>query len=438
MTFSAPFDFAQGRLEVVPLRDRAKLSHYRLAGEVFILFIIGSRARHERGSPVPRIACLVWLAALVPVMLAAPPPAKTSLTVDELERMLPSLHDAGDSKAARQLASVKLTERASAERLARWQNELQGSRSRQALVALADASAFLRPPAAEIPSTAPPDDATQKLMLARMMDYVKETIPKLPNFVALRTTTAFEITTADLLHSQQDLTQLFQTRQSGKISYQAIGPAKWSGLPNGQLFWIGSFAQTVRYREGYEEEEPVAETSGRAGKPLFSLTSVGEFGAILDVILDEAPADAIVWDHWEQGAKGKVAVFRYAVPRERSHFAVGFTTDQVPDYPAYHGEIAVDPEKGSVLRITMEATEHDPGTIHEAFIVVEFGPMQIAGMDYIVPLRGVAMVKTYDAFANLSAQPPPIAYQTAINDISFTSYHVFRTKSRVVDGADGP
>jgi hypothetical protein len=385
-----------------------------------------------------KIMRFVWLAALAPATLAASPPTRVGLTVDEFDRLLLSMHDTSDSKAARELAGMKLTERVSADRLARWEKEIPGSRSREALVALADASASLRPPVDEIPSSAPPDDTTQKQILARVKDYIKETIPKLPNFFALRTTTSFEITTENLLQTQQDMTQLFQKQQSRKIPHQALGPAKWSGVPDGQLFWIGSLAQTVSYRGGFEDAEPATPQPGQTGKFVFNLTTTGEFGPVLATILDEAPVDRIVWDHWEQGSAGSLAVFRYAVPRERSHFAVDFSADHVPDFPAYHGEIAVDPAKGTVFRITIEASERDPAFVHEVFTLVEFGPMQIAGMDYFVPVRGVAIAKTYDPYADLSAEPEPIPYQISINDTSFTNYHVFRTKSHVVSGASGP
>ena len=95
-----------------------------------------------------RWAYLLLMAAFTPAVAA--PPAATSLTVDELDRLLAQMHERGDGKTARQLAGLKLTERASAAQLARWEAGLPGSHAREALIALADASAFLHPPASEL------------------------------------------------------------------------------------------------------------------------------------------------------------------------------------------------------------------------------------------------------------------------------------------------
>jgi hypothetical protein len=59
-------------------------------------------------------------------------------------------------------------------------------------MALADASAFLAPPAAEMSADAPPNMATQQRLIALAAGYLNQAIPKLPNFVATRTTVHFE------------------------------------------------------------------------------------------------------------------------------------------------------------------------------------------------------------------------------------------------------
>ena len=47
-----------------------------------------------------------------------------------------------------------------------------GSQAAQALRLVADQSAFLDPPASEVPSTAAPDDAAQKRMIEAARNYV--------------------------------------------------------------------------------------------------------------------------------------------------------------------------------------------------------------------------------------------------------------------------
>jgi hypothetical protein len=384
-----------------------------------------------------KVASLLLLAMSLAIAHAAAPTAATSVTADQLDKLLAGLHNTNDKSVARGLAGMKLTERVSADRLARWEAECHGERTREVLIALADAAAFLPPPATEIPATAAPDSATQDQILARTIEYVQETLPRLPNFLALRMTTAFEVTTEETLLSQQNTGQLFQPKPGKHFTNQALGPAKASGLPDAQLFWTGLIAQTISYRNGKEELEAAPSGSGPPGNSFFSLTTTGEFGPVLQVVLTEAPRDKIVWDHWEQHAAGTLAVFRYAVPRDRSHFGVAYTADQVPEFPAYHGEIAVDPASGTVIRITQLALVHDQFANHAVAILVEFGPAQIGGITYTVPIHGVATGNSFDAFANEDAQPAPVPFQTSINDITFTNYHVFRSRSRVLTGA-GP
>ena len=89
---------------------------------------------------------------------------------------------------------LELTERLSTAKLDRLAVDLPGQKSRQALMILADASAFLNPPAAETPNQPAPDLATQRKILATTVNYVTRTLQQLPNFFATRGTSSFEDT----------------------------------------------------------------------------------------------------------------------------------------------------------------------------------------------------------------------------------------------------
>ena len=78
------------------------------------------------------------------------------VTVHELEQMLDAANEEHDGELAKQLAGLELSERLSSSQLSLWKDRLRGKKSRAALVALADESAFLDPPAAEILSTQRP------------------------------------------------------------------------------------------------------------------------------------------------------------------------------------------------------------------------------------------------------------------------------------------
>ena len=127
-----------------------------------------------------------------------PARAAKQLTVEQLEHMLADAHGRRDQDLAKRLGGMKLSERLSSPRLAKAEMELPGEKSRLALLALADASVFLQLPAAEIPATADPDAAAQKLILSRAAEYLAASIPKLPDFLARRTTMRFHDQPADV------------------------------------------------------------------------------------------------------------------------------------------------------------------------------------------------------------------------------------------------
>src|SRR5580658_8831835 len=99
---------------------------------------------------------------LVLASTTVPAFAAKRVTTDQLEKIVAADHGKQDAKVAQQLANLELSERLSASKLTRWEAGLPGPESRQALVALADSSAFLNPPPSELPATAPPDVATQR------------------------------------------------------------------------------------------------------------------------------------------------------------------------------------------------------------------------------------------------------------------------------------
>src|SRR5580658_7411895 len=91
------------------------------------------------------------------ICIALPALAAKRISVEQLEQVLSAAHGRPDADIARQLSDLELTERFSSEKEAQWISALPGEDSRHALIALADASAFLDPPASEIPAQPAPD-----------------------------------------------------------------------------------------------------------------------------------------------------------------------------------------------------------------------------------------------------------------------------------------
>jgi hypothetical protein len=356
--------------------------------------------------------------------------AATRVTVAKLEDLLEADLGKPDGKVARQLSKLELTERATSARLAQWQAEFPGGRTREELTELADASAFLALPAADISPAPAPDSATQHQLLAEAIDYAIKALTKLPNFYATRETTHFEDAMPPASFEQGFSSSSGRGARPVAIENVIIDPSEHEPLHK-----TGIYSADVQYRDGFEVAGPRGSKGRERIQEAGGLTTSGEFGPILYVVLKDGLAGTITWGHWERGAKGPLAVFLYTVPQADSHYMVQLQrakgAQQV--YPAYHGEIAVDPANGTIMRLTVVSDMMPPYQAAQAAILVEYAPVAIGERTYICPIKGVALSKMPVATSNDSElQNAPL--QTQLNDVSFKDFHLFRGDTRILTG----
>jgi hypothetical protein len=339
--------------------------------------------------------------------------AANPISVEKLEQWLAAAPAKRDAQAARTLSNLQLTQRLNSVKLSRWLRELPGPKAQQALLALADMAAFLDLPPAEIPATAAPDSAAQHHMLLLSLEYIGKTIRQLPNLFATRATTSYQETLWEHWKSE-----------SGLIRYEP-------------LHLVGRYSAGVLYRDGGEEvhSDETKQTSTPPG-----LQTSGEFG-LLEIVLEDAVQSKLYWSHWEQGASGSVAVYRYSVPAEKSHYEVG--SSWVRDargnrvvfqkFSGYRGEIAIDPSTGTILRLVLRADAKPTDPLAKADLLVEYGPIVLAGKTYICPVRSVALSLGLGSqvFSALG-QPAPRLRQTSLNDVAFERYHLFHADARIL------
>lgn len=384
------------------------------------------------------LAPLLSAAIAAPLARAAPPPQAPAglpirVTIAQFEQLLSSAGDhPRDAKFAAQLAGFLLTERAGSAQLAHWLQQFSGPHTRHVLTALADLSAFEELPAADLPANPAPDLNTQRQIFARTVDYVAQIRPTLPNFSALRSTTRFEIAARDTVRNEELSVRLFGNRAE-KAVYQPLG--RTSSGPNGGewLYFAATSATPVTYRDGNEVSASENNSQDLAAGSQPPLTTTGEFGPILSVVLGDAVHGKIEWSHWAPGPGKPLAVFRYSVPAAVSNYTVFDSSSTQGSFPAYHGEITVDPATGAILRIMLLA-DMSSTDVSESGIVVDYGPVQIAGKTYTCPLRSIALSRASPS-QNSDAPAQP---HTFLNDVSFTSYHVFRSEMRIVPESSTP
>jgi hypothetical protein len=342
--------------------------------------------------------------------------AQQSVAVEDVQRMLAEDKGKPDAKVARQLSGLALTEKMSSAKLKSLEQSAPGMKSRRALLALADASVFLSPAAADVLSQARPDSDEQRRMLSMTVGYLAKTLPKLPNFYATRTTVRFEY----------------------KLIKKRTRAGSWSDSSWRQ---VGGSKVVVVYRDGREVIDP-REWGKHSHHPEGEgLITRGTFGPILSVVfVDAAHSGGFTWSRWGRGSAGTVAVFRYRVPKEQSHYSVGthgLSGDKgdAAQVTGYHGDVAIDPTTGTILRVTVQAEQPLSSPILQSDIMVEYGPVAIGGKTYTCPVRSVSLAET-----GSMGVPGPFGESTSapdtphLNDVTFDNYHQFRSESRILTG----
>ena len=371
----------------------------------------------------------ILIAVFLP-MMAFPSWAAKRLTVAQLEQILVTERVArkSDIEIARKISDVELSERLTDVALGRLNKQFaSGSRPAMALLLLADRSAFLDPPANELPATPTPDAATQQHLLEAAKRFAVDTLPHLPNLLATRTTFSFD-------DSPQEVTK------GGYL--ERIG-----------LHLIGSSKAEVSVRN--EKENQSTRTGAASSSAQGGLMTWGEFGSTLLIILSDSGEGKTAWGHWEKTASGVVAVFHYEVPKTASHYeidtpvekvqpnggsnrwartggmaamAASSTAAMVRTKPSYKGSLWIDPASGTILRVTLVADLKGNSTIERGAILVDYSPVPIADKTVICPVRSLALSS---APATVTSNFEGAATEW-LNENLFTDFHMFASTVRIL------
>jgi hypothetical protein len=366
-----------------------------------------------------------WILVAMLAAMAVRAQAARRVTVEQLRQFLAEQRAANkqDGDIAARIAGLELSEQLTGTTLDRLVADSKaGSKTAQAVAVLADASTFLEPPSSELPATTPPDIAAQRVMFKGAFDFVAKTLTHLPNFLATRVTHSFSDAPIVVGHY-------------GTAAYSDLHP-------------VGTFSRDITYRDGREVVDATAANDrSQNGPEPVGLTSWGEFGPALGIILTDTLKGKVTWSHWEQMATGQAAVFRYSVPKEASHYVVNFCclhvdtsldvlsgSNSYHGTPGYHGALYLDPATGSVLRITAEAELQRSDPITRAAISVQYARMEIGGHNYLCPIRSVAI----SADQSRPGTNPTDTEVVRINEVSFTNYHRFGSTVRIVPAPAEP
>lgn len=340
-----------------------------------------------------------------PKVLATPPPAppspqtlvekaffipgpKTQFNIADFEQALAKAKsdDLSDSALIPILQSVRLTERLNSTRFLRLESEFSSPRVREALTAIADASAFLEVPEIDVLEDPEPDASVLSSLRKRLLDYSKRTRAALLKVAAERQMLSFEDVPA-------------QTR-----------------TPYFPLHLVSSSKSSV---SNHESEQP-----GDFAK--YGPTPASLADDMLHVVQDAAKSE-LWFDHWEKESSGNVVVFSYSAPGEisslkevtNSSFPLQWREKaDIGDLGVpYYGQIAVNPSDGAIVRLTAISELNSGAPVTRAGFVVECSPIRLGDARFMSPTRRLVV-----ELRPFSDAKRPSTVQAHIEDISFSAF----------------
>jgi hypothetical protein len=254
-------------------------------------------------------------------------------------------------------------------------------------------------------------------MLSLTAEYLTTTIHKLPNYFARQTTVRYQ--------------------ESPQVTRGVIDT--WSR----PLHVTDTLSATLYYRNGAEVAEPAKPRSHKEKADVPQLATYGTFGPVLAGVLNAIARHAdLKWSRWEHSEAGPVAVFRYAIPAEISKYQA--EVRRLPDGDGrsafvhnvgYHGEIAIDPQDGTIVRLEWSADFKSTTPAAESKIMIEYGSVDIGGTKYICPVRSISMMRTRSVMEDSVWDESFLTYgpyTTMLNEIEFSDYRVFRSTARIL------
>jgi hypothetical protein len=389
-------------------------------------------------------------AGVLSILLATQLPAASRTTVQQLAKMLvtaqPSSH--GDDNTANGIAGVELTERLTEATLSGLSLG-QGERTRFALRILADESAFLEPPAAELPAGGPPAAAEQKAILARAVAYALSYIHNLPNFICTQT-----VRRLDNDPSRQIASVVGLMSHADTAAWRMQARADVAR----RLSERDTAVSELTFNNGAESHQHVRTSASSSPQTMQGLATSspgtmqglatsGEFGGVIKSVFSEDSDANAEWSHWESVDGKRVAVFQYSVDLAHSNFFVywccGEQGETLQKKVAYRGTAFIEPASGALFRISWQAVDI-PATfpMRSSGTVIEYRAVNIGGSfshgggawqyvlnpSWLCPLRSVTVSDSVNMFRAQATD----AYVHSLNQMEFTGYHKFESESRLV------
>lgn len=340
------------------------------------------------------------------------------ITVGELEDLLRTMQQdkKSDEQIADTLKQVQLSEELTVSAMNGLVAYVPGKLTTEQIYVLEARSADLAPPPTDLPSTAAPDVAAQKAILAKAESYVTGVYMKLPELTATKTTLRFQDNVEAVVSS---------SGVKGSVTDVVTG----SGFTNPTYFihYINSTESPVAIDGGAEK---LPRTKDNIPWGANRMITVKEPDPSLGAVFQQVQAaGTLQWLRWEMVNGKQVAVFSFSVPKKRTHLAVSIccfpdvlqigvarfytatsaavlggsgngggvtgnmqTNTNWNDFRTvapYHGRLFIEPNTGIVVRMIVEPELKPAEVVHQMDTRVDYGPVKVGSSTLIVPVKTV-------------------------------------------------
>ncbi len=336
---------------------------------------------------------------------------QTQMNVEQLADFIRSelaLHQHTDKQIAAGVRDVQLTEKLTDKTIIDLQAQGAGPKTVDALKALRDKTAAMKPPTHDVtssPATAaeqaaetgstlapqappapPPSSVRQREILDSIRDYAENYTKSLPNFFCVEVTRQY-------------------VDPNGGQNYRSSGTI---------LAKLGYNEGEERYNV-YSINGKLVDTTMDAVKT-GGATSTGEFYSLMKTIFDPVSQAEFNWDHWAKLRDRRMAVFNYFID---SGHSIWYIEDKNTDQrikTAYRGLIYADPSTGEIDRINFEAVDI-PKTfpVSKTSETLDYELVTISDHKFVLPLAAKLYMKG--------------GRESSKNEIEFRAYRKFESDS---------
>lgn len=342
-------------------------------------------------------------------------PADRKMTVAELKSMLHTMHDQNkdDSEVATALKQVQLSEQLTLPALNSLVQDLPavngtaGVLSTEQVYVLEARAALLPPPPADSPANPAPDTAA---LLAKAAAYASNTYAQLPALTADRATLRFQ-------DSSEAVADSSGQANGGTDATMGTG---LGATHRAYIHYINSTDTPITLNKG-QETLPADKTRWGSNH----MIQVMDPDPNLAIVISEAQASGgVKFVRWETINGNPAAVFSYSVDKRKTHRGVhvccfpeieqagrtAFANDPFAapsgtfqtntswsiykkDSVPYHGEIAIDPGSGIVVRLITQTEERSSDVVHQVDERIDYAPVAVDHRALVLPVRAVTLTE---------------------------------------------